>query len=244
MWNNKKVSVIFPTYNEKDSMYASIEDFFSSGFVDEIVVVNNNAAEGTDEEVRKTNARLVYEKKQGYGYAIWKGLEEATGDYLIISEPDNTFSGRDVIKLLAYSDDFDYVLGTRTTRELIWEGANMGAFLKWGNWAVAKMMEILYNTTTLTDVGCTMRLLKREAYRRVQPAFTIGTQHFGPQLTILCVKAGIRTIEIPVNYRPRVGHSSVTGSLKKSLVLGFKMIALILLYRFKKIHFPSIDKKA
>ena len=49
MWNNKKVSVIFPTYNEKDSMFDSIEDFFSSGFVDEIVVVNNNAAEGTDE---------------------------------------------------------------------------------------------------------------------------------------------------------------------------------------------------
>jgi len=96
MWRNKKVSVVFPTYNEKDSIKEAIDDFFASGFVDEIVVVNNNAAYGTDEEVKKTPARLIYEKKQGYGYAIWKGLQEATGEYLIISEPDGTFSGRPV----------------------------------------------------------------------------------------------------------------------------------------------------
>jgi glycosyltransferase involved in cell wall biosynthesis len=132
MWKNKKVSVIFPTYNEKDSIRQAIEDFFSSGFVDEIVVVNNNAVKGTDEEVKKTKAKLVYEKRQGYGYAIWKGLQEATGEYLIISEPDGTFEGKDVIKLLAYSDDFDYVIGTRTTREFDMERCKYEFFPKMG----------------------------------------------------------------------------------------------------------------
>ena len=42
MWEGKKVSVVFPTYNEKDSIRQTIEDFFKSGLVDEIVVVNNN----------------------------------------------------------------------------------------------------------------------------------------------------------------------------------------------------------
>jgi glycosyltransferase involved in cell wall biosynthesis len=237
MWRNKKVSVVFPTYNEKDSMKEAIEDFFASGFVDEIVVVNNNAAAGTDEEVGKTSARLVYEKRQGYGYAIWKGLEEAAGEYLVISEPDGTFSGRDVVKLLAYSDDFDYVPGTRTTKELIWEGANMNFFLKWGNWAVGKMMEFLYNTTTLTDVGCTMRLLKRGLYEKIKPHFSIGTQHFGPELTLIVIKSGAGFIEIPVNYKPRVGKSSVTGSMKKAFVLGIKMILLIFRYRLKRMDF-------
>ncbi|HOT52351.1 MAG TPA: glycosyltransferase, partial [Candidatus Hydrogenedentes bacterium] len=51
MWRGKKVSVVFPTYNEKDSIRAAIEEFFEDGLVDEIVVVNNNAAPGTDEEV-------------------------------------------------------------------------------------------------------------------------------------------------------------------------------------------------
>ncbi|MCM8822290.1 MAG: glycosyltransferase family 2 protein [Candidatus Omnitrophica bacterium] len=219
MWKDKKVSVIFPTYNEKGSIRHAIEDFFASGFVDEIIVVNNNAVDGTDQQVKKTSAKLVYEKRQGYGYAIWKGLEEATGDLLIISEPDGTFSGRDVIKLLAYSDDFDYVLGTRTTRELIWQGANMGFFLKWGNWAVAKMLEFLYNTTTLTDVGCTMRLISKKLYNNLRPYFTVGTQHFGPELTILVAKNKVRFMEIPVNYKPRVGESSVTGSFREAFVL-------------------------
>ena len=143
MWGEKKVSVIFPTYNEKNSIREAIEDFFASGYVDEVVVVNNNAAEGTDEEVKQTNARLVYEAKQGYGHAIQKGLAEAEGDILIIAEPDGTFSGHDVVKLLAYSDDVPVVFGTRTQREFVWEGANMGFFLKWGNWAVGKMMEFL-----------------------------------------------------------------------------------------------------
>ena len=103
MWKDKIVSVIFPTYNEKDSIQEAIQDFFSSGYVDEIIVVNNNAAPGTSQEVAKTKAKEVFEQKQGYGFAIRRGFEEAKGDIIIISEPDGTFVGRDVIKLLAYS---------------------------------------------------------------------------------------------------------------------------------------------
>ncbi len=231
MWRDKKVSVIFPTYNEKDSIRAAIEDFFASGYVDEIIVVNNNAAEGTDEEVAPTDARLVYESAQGYGRAIWKGLEEAEGELLIIAEPDGTFSGNDVIKLLAFSDDVPVVFGTRTAREFVWDGANMGIFLKWGNYAVGKLMEFLFNTTFLSDVGCTMRLLHRDAYEKIRPQFTIGGSHFGPQLMLLVILNGFPFVEIPVNYRKRVGESSVTGSLFRAFTLGCQMILLILRYR-------------
>lgn len=231
MWNGKRVSVIFPTYNEKDSIREAIEGFFASGFVDEVLVVNNNAAAGTDEEVGQTTARLVYENRQGYGYAIWKGLDEATGDLLIISEPDGTFSGRDVVKLLAFSDDLPVVFGTRTAREFVWEGANMGIFLKWGNYAVGKLMEFLFNTTFLSDVGCTMRLIRREVYDQVRPQFTVGDSSFGPHLMLLIILNGIRFVEIPVNYRKRVGQSSVTGSKMKAFFLGMQMIFMILRYR-------------
>lgn len=231
MWHDKKVSVVFPTYNEKDSIRAAIEDFFANGLVDEIVVVNNNAAAGTDDEVKPTRARLVYETRQGYGHAIWKGLEEATGDLLIIAEPDGTFSGNDVIKMLAYSDDVPVVFGTRTSREFVWEGANMGFFLKFGNWAVGKMVEFLFNTTILTDVGCSMRLLHREAYEKIAPQFTIGGSAFGPQILLLAILNNIPFVEIAVNYRQRVGVSSVTGSKVKAFFLGLEMIRMILKYR-------------
>lgn len=231
MWHDKTVSVIFPTYNEKDSIRAAIEDFFADGLVDEIVVVNNNAAEGTDDEVRPTRARLVYETRQGYGYAIWKGLAEAKGDLLIIAEPDGTFSGHDVIKMLAYSDDVPVVFGTRTSREFVWEGANMGFLLKAGNWAVGKLMEFLYNTTILTDVGCSMRLLHRKAYETIAPQFTVGGSAFGPQIMLLTILNRIPFVEIAVNYRKRVGESSVTGNKFRAALLGLEMIAMILRYR-------------
>lgn len=231
MWNGKKVSVVFPTYNEKDSIRAAIDDFFASGFVDEVVVVNNNAAAGTDEEVQQTAARLVYETRQGYGYALWRGLDEVTGDLIILSEPDGTFSGRDVIKLLAFSDDLPVVFGTRTAREFVWEGANMGFFLKWGNYAVGKLMEFLFNTTFLSDVGCTMRLLRREVLEAVRPQFTVGNSAFGPHLMLLIILNDFRFVEIPVNYRRRVGVSSVTGSKIRAFFLGSEMILMILRYR-------------
>jgi glycosyltransferase involved in cell wall biosynthesis len=232
MWRDKKVSVIFPTYNEKESIYSSIIDFFASGYVDEVVVVNNNAAPGTDEEVKKTPAQLVYENQQGYGYAIRCGFKQAKGDIVIISEPDGTFEGKDVVKLLAYSDDFPVVFGTRTTSILIWSGANMGWLLRAGNILVAKLIEFLFDTTTLTDVGCTMKLFKKEALRHIENQFTIGGSHFGPELMILTILNGIRFIEIPVNYKKRVGVSSVTGNKIVAFFLGFRMIMLILKYRF------------
>lgn len=231
MWNEKRVSVVFPTYNEKDSIRAAIEDFFNSGFVDEIVVVDNNAAEGTADEVRATRARLVHEPRQGYGYAIWRGLDEATGDLLIIAEPDGTFSGHDVVKLLAFSDDMPVVFGTRTASEFVWEGANMGFFLKWGNYAVGKLMEFLFNTTFLSDVGCSMRLLHRHVLERVRTQFRVGGSAFGPHLMLLVILNGFPFVEIPVNYRRRVGESSVTGNRLKAFALGCGMIGMILKYR-------------
>jgi glycosyltransferase involved in cell wall biosynthesis len=231
VWNDRTVSVILMTYAEKDSIRAVIDGFYETDVVDEVVVVNNNAQPGTREEVALTRARQVFEPQQGYGFASRRGLEEATGDLLVLCEPDGTFLPRDVLKLLVYSDECDAVFGTRTTREMIWNGANMGRFLKWGNWAVAKMIEVLFNTSHLSDVGCTYRLLTRPTYERIRDQFTIGGSQFGPELMLVTLVSGARFVEVPVNYLPRVGASSVTGDLWKAWKLGCRMIALIVRFR-------------
>jgi len=232
MWRGKTVSVIFPTYREKDSIRAATLDYLATGLVDEVIVVNNNAATGTSEEIAGTGAREIFEPRQGYGYALLCGIDNCSGDLIILSEPDGTLSGHDVLKLLAYSDDKNVVFGTRTSREFIWAGANMGWFLKWGNWAVAKMTELLFNTTILTDMGCTKRLFAREALQTLRPHLTMGGSEFGAQLLMEVVAHRIPFVEIPVNYRPRVGQSSVTGHLGRALWLGLRMIAMVLSYRF------------
>jgi glycosyltransferase involved in cell wall biosynthesis len=231
MWRDKTVAVIFPTYNEKDSIRAATVEFFEAGMVDEIIVVNNNAAPGTSEELAGTGAIELFERRQGYGNALMCGIDHCTADIIVLAEPDGTFSGQDLLKLMAYSDDVPVVFGTRTSREFIWAGANMGRFLRWGNWAVAKMTELLFNTTLLTDMGCTYRLFSREALKKIRPHLTIGGSHFGPQLLMEVVAHKIPFIEIPVNYRSRVGESSVTGDLWKAFKLGVRMITLVLEYR-------------
>jgi glycosyltransferase involved in cell wall biosynthesis len=233
MYGAKTVSVVFPAYNEEKYIRAAVDDFFSTGIVDEVVVVDNNSRDRTADEVRQTRARLVAETRQGYGHALRRGLHEATGDLVILAEPDGTFIGRDVLKLLAYAEDFDMVCGTRTTRELIWEQANMGWFLRVGNWSVAKMIQLLYDAPSLSDCGCTLRLLRREGLARIQHELTVGGSHFLPQMVIAGLKHGLRIIEVPVNYRGRIGDSKITGTIEGTLRTGLRMIALILGSRFR-----------
>jgi hypothetical protein len=123
------------------------------------------------------------------------------------------------------------VCGTRTTRELVWEQANMGWFLRIGNWSVAKMIQLLYDGPSLSDCGCTLRLTHRHALERIQDGFTVGSSHFLPEMVILGLKRGLKIIEVPVNYRGRVGESKITGSLGGTLRTGIRMIGLILRYR-------------
>ena len=231
MWDGKRVSVVLMTYAERDSIRRVIEGFLGTGVVDEVLVIDNNAQPGTAEEVRQTAARLVHEPLQGYGHAIRRGLSEAQGDLVVLAEPDGTFLPPDIVKLLAYSNECEVVFGTRTTRELIWSGANMEWFLRWGNWGVAKLMEVLYNTSHLSDVGCTYRLLKRASAQHVAANMTVGGSHAGVEIMLLTILSGVRFVEVPVNYLPRVGTSSVTGKPITAVVLGLRMIALILRYR-------------
>jgi glycosyltransferase involved in cell wall biosynthesis len=228
MYGSRTVSVVFPAYNEGENIRRAVEDFFLRDVVDEIVVVDNNSRDATAEEAAAARARVVTEPRQGYGHALRRGLSVATGDLIILAEPDGTFVGRDVLKLLAYSDDFDMVCGTRTTRELIWKQANMGWFLRVGNWTVAKLIQVLYDGPSLTDCGCTLRLTHRPALARFVDDLTVGGSHFLPEMVILGLKRGLRIIEVPVNYRGRIGESKITGSFKGALRTGVNMILLTL----------------
>ncbi|MBW2543002.1 MAG: glycosyltransferase family 2 protein [Deltaproteobacteria bacterium] len=239
MWYGRTVSVILPTYNERDSIRSAIEEIEATGVADEILVINNNAAPGTSDEVAPTSAREIHEPRQGYGAAIRRGFSEAEGDFIIVSEPDGSFRGHDIHKVLAYAQDFEVVYGSRTVKELIWEGANMGMFLKWGNYSVAKLTEFLFNTTSLTDVGCTLRCIRRETLRRVEPFFTVDGSFFGPEMMVLTVLMKASMIQIPVNYTKRVGTSSVTGNKWVAFRLGLRMIALIVSYRLRSWFRPE-----
>jgi glycosyltransferase involved in cell wall biosynthesis len=234
MVGSKTVSVVFPAYEEEDGIEHAVRSFGALDEVDEVVVVDNNSRDRTAELAAAAGGRVVGESRQGYGYALRRGLQEAAGDLVILAEPDGTFVAEDVRKLLAYAGNADLVLGTRTTREMIWTGANMGFLLRWGNWAVAKLIQVLYNTPSLSDCGCTLRLIHRPALERIRGRLTVGSSHFLPEMVILARLAGLTMIEVPVTYRPRQGDSKITGSFPTSVRVAANMVRLILRYRFTR----------
>jgi len=237
MYKNRKVSVVIPTYNEAKSIRGVVNGLFESGFVDEVVVVDNNSLGNTREEVARTKARLVYEPKQGYGHALMRGLLEATGDLVVMTEADGTFQPKDIEKFLSYSDEFDVIFGARTSREVMWEGAFMPYPVRFGNWLWAKWVEVLFNGPVLTDVGCTYKLLNRKAVNKIKDLFPIskGDGTFSPEIMIWVLRRKLKAVEIPIIYKERVGKSMYTGSIWRATKLGLKMIPVIIKYVFKKI---------
>ena len=158
-------------------------------------------------------------------------MAEAQGEYVVLAEPDGTFMGKDVLKLLTYADDFDLVLGTRTTRELIWRGANMGWQLRWGNWVVAKFMQVLFGGPSLSDCGCTLRLIRRPAVQRLLPRLTVGGSHFLPEMVCLALLHRAAADRGARELSPSRGRVQDHGSMQTALRVGARMLVIIVRYR-------------
>jgi glycosyltransferase involved in cell wall biosynthesis len=228
MFAGKRVSLILPAYNEEKSIFRAVTDFAAVPAIDEVLVVNNRSKDNTEAEALRAGARVVREEIQGYGAALTRGLRDAAGDILILAEPDNTFVARDVEKLLAYADDFDMVCGTRTTPNMIWDDANMRFAMRWANTLLAKVLQFIYGGPSLSDCGCTMRLIHRSAWQRIDPYISVRGSHFLPEMVILGLKCKLRMVEIPVNYRGRVGESKITGSLSGAARTALRMTGVII----------------
>jgi glycosyltransferase involved in cell wall biosynthesis len=229
------VSVVMPAYNEEACVGTAVREFLALPEVDDVLVVDNNSTDRTATLAAAAGARVITEATQGYGAACRTGLANASGDLVLLVEPDGTFVCGDAAKFLSYAREFDVVFGTRTSKSAIWTGANMWWFLRYGNVVTAKLLEYLHNGPCLTDVGCTFKLLHRDAVRQLAPYFTATGSHFSPELMLLSVRTGMRCIEIPVHYRGRVGVSKITGSFWRAWRLGWRMIAMVVAYRFRRL---------
>lgn len=237
MYLGKKVSVVLPVYNERENIARAIHDFIHHPAVDEVIAVDNNSTDGSDAEIKKTSAKYVREGVQGYGAALRRGMQEATGDLIVTVEPDGTFRASDLDRLLVYSLEYDVVLGTRTSRHAVWSqgepGVNMDFALRMGNWAVAKLLEYLFNGPSLTDVGCTYKLIHRRAYEQIRPSFTVQGNWFSPEYIIRTLEHKLAVVEIPVRYGARIGTSKITGRRSCAILLGVRMILFILTERIR-----------
>jgi glycosyltransferase involved in cell wall biosynthesis len=213
-----------------------IEDYKKHPSVNEILVIDNNSKDRTHELSLKAGARVVKEERQGYGCALQRGLAEANGDIIVLTEGDGSFRAKDVSKLLEYLKDCDMAIGTRTTRQMIEQGANMDFITRWANVFFGKLVEALWwnQEPRFTDVGCTYRAIWKTSYKSVLPYLKAHGPEFSTEMMIAMLIARKRVIEIPVTYYKRLGGDSkhsVNYTAKAKTAL--RMLKVTLKHRFR-----------
>jgi glycosyltransferase involved in cell wall biosynthesis len=236
----KTISFIVPCFNEEQNIKNFIYQILNlniNNYFKEIIIVDNNSNDNSKQLIQDITkkypmVKYLFQKKIGYGFALQKGLNFANGDLLVTVEPDNTFFINDLKKFLSYIDEFDCVFGTRTSKSLIKHSAKMGSFLRYGNIFVAKIMEYLFLGPSLTDVGCTFKMFKRNSYNKIKYKIKINDSAFQVDLMIRFIQSKCSIVEIPVFYCERVGYSKITYNFNSSFKLGLRMIYLIFKFRF------------
>ena len=139
----------------------------------------------------------------GYGAKLRYALDQMTADLVLLTEADYAFPRRDIEKLLAYIREADMVVGTRTTRQLIEQGADLQGVVRLANVVLAKVVELLWwrFEGRLTDVGCTFRAIWLSSYREMRDSLKADGAEFAVEMIIEALNRRMRVIEIPVNYR-------------------------------------------
>jgi glycosyltransferase involved in cell wall biosynthesis len=228
-----RVGVGLTAYNDEQSIGAAVRDFKETlkdeGLVD-LVVIDNNCKDRTAEVAKKAGARVVTEPRQGYGHACMRAMAEASAfkkpDIIILCEGDGTFSAADAKKLLAYMENADMVVGTRTVVEVLDPDSQVDWFINWGNKFIARMLQMRHwGRVRLSDVGCTYRAIRRDALERIMPKLKEGGNSFSPHMILVALESGLTVIEVPVTFRQRVGESKGVGNQKvKGFLVGLRML--------------------
>jgi glycosyltransferase involved in cell wall biosynthesis len=227
MLNNKKIEIILPAYNEEKSIKNYIQDLESLNIFDKIVVINNNSTDSTRHQVSKTSAVYLEEKKQGFGAAVKKGLNNISSEIVLISEPDGSFLASDILKMFQYIEEYDAIFTTRTNNK-------MKFYLKFGNKIFGLLVSFLFGGPVLSDAGSSLRLIKSKAIKDVLNNLKYDGPELQMELTISLLKKKFKIKEIEVNYQNRIGRKSVyTKNFLSSfkVLLGFTKVVLLKFFK-------------
>ncbi len=222
--------VIIPAYNEQDSVGLVIGDI-PRDLVREIIVVNNASNDQTPHSAQNAGATVLFEPEKGYGAACLKGMDyimakDQSPDVLVFLDADYSDHPEEMPLLLnEIKNGADMVIGSRALGNK--EKGSMTVQQIFGNWLATFLMKYLYNIN-FTDLG-PFRAIKWQALQKIE----MKDRNWGWTVEMQ-VKAGkhkLKCSEIPVSYRRRIGVSKVSGTLKGSVMAGYKILYTIFKYR-------------
>jgi len=227
------IKVIIPAYNEADSISHVIGDI--PAIVDEIIVVNNNSTDATEKNAKQAGATVLKEKRKGYGYACLKGMtyiteQNQTPDIIVFLDGDYSDYPEELTTIIQpiLDRNIDFVIGART--ENLREQGSMTMPQIFGNWLATSLMRLLFKST-FTDLG-PFRAIKYDKLLALK--MEDKTYGWTVEMQLKILKKTYSYVEVPVNYRNRIGISKVSGTLKGAIFAGVKILGWIFKYTFKK----------
>jgi len=227
------IYVIIPALNEEKAISKVIEDI--PWVVEEVIVINNGSTDLTSEVAREAGATVLEESRAGYGYACLKGIaylkdKQKDGDIIVFLDGDYSDYPGELTNLIAPIEkgDYDLVIGTRNN-PLLQKGA-LTPQQRFGNALATRLMALFYGGK-YTDLG-PFRAISFEALGRLN--MKDKTYGWTVEMQLKALKYKLKYTEIPVNYRPRIGESKVSGTLKGTIMAGYKILGWIIIYAFKK----------
>jgi glycosyltransferase involved in cell wall biosynthesis len=224
------VVVIIPAFNEENSVGNVLRDI-PKEIIREIIVVNNNSNDQTETNARQAGATVLNEYRQGYGFACLKGIEylhnaSYTPDIVVFIDADYSDYPEEMTKLLQpiIENGYDMVIGSRAlgNRE---KGAMMPQQV-FGNWLATTLIRLIYRMH-YSDLG-PFRAIRYD--RLVSMKMKDQTYGWTVEMQLKAAKMKMRVCEIPVTYRKRIGHSKVSGTVKGTVLAGYKIITTIFKY--------------
>ena len=224
------IKVIIPAYNEQKSIANVIADI-PKKWVTEIVVVNNNSTDNTMEVAEKAGATVLRENKQGYGYACLCGIEYVSQqpkkpDVIVFMDADYSDHPEELPEVVQpiIDNKADLVIGSRALGNR--EKGSMTPQQVFGNWLATRLMKLFYGIH-FTDLG-PFRAIKYDALIRI--GMQDRTYGWTVEMQLKAAKHNLRCAEVPVSYRRRIGASKVSGTVKGTVLAGYKIIWTIFKY--------------
>lgn len=229
---SQNILVIIPAFNEAESIGKVVGDI-PTGLVREVVVVNNSSTDATEANALAAGATVLRENQKGYGFACLCGIAYAAckqgedrPDIIVFMDGDYSDFPDEMPNLLKpiLDDGCDMVIGSRAlgARE---KGA-MAPQQIFGNWLATTLIRLFYRTK-YTDLG-PFRAIRFAKLLELQ----MKDQTYGwtVEMQLKAAKKKFKTTEVAVNYRRRIGVSKITGTVKGTILAGYKILYTIFRY--------------
>jgi glycosyltransferase involved in cell wall biosynthesis len=229
---DQQIVVVIPAYNEEQSIGKVVNDI-PKNWVKTIIVCNNNSRDNTKQVALEAGAIVVDQPLPGYGNACLKGLEYIKTQVLmpdIVVFIDGDYSDYpEELPLIVQpilDGHFDMVIGSRALG--IREKGSMQPQQVFGNWLSTTLLRWIYGYR-FTDLG-PFRAITWSALEQLK----MEDKNYGwtVEMQVKAAKQKLRCTEVAVNYRNRIGISKVSGTIKGSIMAGYKILLTIFKYSF------------